>query len=108
MLAAQFLEVAAGARNATALDDISRLTWRTHSEGHLIDAEAEAITEAIQARRTALSSQKAGTHQPQQKGVPEAPRASRRLSSRPREKMFGLGRPRAPVLCAEHHETASD
>jgi len=89
MLAAQFLEAAAGARNATALDDISRLTWRAHAEGHLADADAEAISEAVEARRAALESQP--------KAVPEAPRASRRVSrSRPRrEKMFGLGRPRA-------------
>ena len=88
MLAAQFLEAAAGARNATALDDISRLTWRAHSEGHL-NTEAEAISEALQTRRAALSGQ------PQQKAVLAAPAGPRRLRARPRQKMFGMGRPRA-------------
>ena len=36
-----------------------------------------------------------GHTSPQQKAVPGVPMASRRLRARPREKMFGLGRPRA-------------
>ena len=33
MLADQFLEAAAGARNSTALDETARLLWRAHAEG---------------------------------------------------------------------------
>jgi hypothetical protein len=84
MLADQFLEAAA-AHTGAALDELARKLWRAHEEGHLADADAEAASEAVQARRDAL----AGIH-----NIPEAvlglPRASRR-----REKLFGLGRPRA-------------
>jgi hypothetical protein len=38
-----------------ALDDLSRKLWRAHQEGHLADAEAEAASEAVQARRAALA-----------------------------------------------------
>ena len=67
MLADQFLEAAAGARNAAALDELAHKLWRAHSEGHLADADAKDISEALQARRAALSGQRARTHQPQQK-----------------------------------------
>ena len=56
MLADQFLEAAAGARNSAALDETARLLWRAHAEGHIADANAEAISEALQARRAALAS----------------------------------------------------
>jgi Helix-turn-helix domain len=93
MLAEQFTAAAAAAQNTAAVDEIARLTWRAHEEGHLPDAAAEAVSEALQARRAAITGQKPPS---QPKAVFEAPRASRRPSrSRPREKMFGLGRPRA-------------
>src|SRR5271157_2226891 len=78
MLADQFLEAVAAARTGAAVDEVSRLLWRAHAERQIPDADVEAISEAVQqARRATLS----------------APKASRR-ASRPREKMFGLGRPR--------------
>ena len=85
MLADQFLEAAAAARTGSAVDEVSRLLWRAHAEHKISDADAKAISEAVQARRAAL----AGKSQP--KAVPEAPRASRRASrARPRrEKMLG-------------------
>jgi hypothetical protein len=87
MLADQFLEAAAGASTAAGLDELARKLWRAHEGGHLADTEAEAISEAVQARRDAL----AGHTTPNPpKGVLGLPRASRR-----REKVFGLGRPRA-------------
>ncbi len=95
MLADQFLAAAAGARNSTALDETSRLLWRAHAEGHIADADAEAVSEALQARRTTITGQGAGSSPPQPEAVLGLPRGSRRASqSRPREKMFGLGRPR--------------
>jgi len=51
MLADQFLEAAAGARTAAGLDELARKLWRAHGEGHLADADAEAIGEAVQARK---------------------------------------------------------
>jgi DNA-binding MarR family transcriptional regulator len=89
-LADQFLAAAAGARNSTALDETVRLVWRAHAEAQITDAEAGAISEAIEARRAALIGE-------------SPPRASRPTLGRPvavrkaerREKMFGLGRPRA-------------
>jgi hypothetical protein len=87
MLADQFLEVAAGVRTAAGLDELARKLWRAHAEGHLADADAEAISKAVEARRTILWG-----HAP--KAILGLPGASRR-PPRPREKMFGLGRPRA-------------
>src|SRR5208337_4569647 len=84
MLADQFLEAAAAARTGSAVDEVSRLLWRAHAEHKISDADAKAISEAVQARRAALAGKVA-----QPKAVPEAPRASRRASrARPRrEKM---------------------
>jgi Helix-turn-helix domain len=97
MLAEQILAAAAGARNSAAVDKTTRLLWRAHSEGCIADAEAEVVSEALHARRAAITGQEAAERPPPQpKAVLEAPRVSRRASRlRPREKMFGLGRPRA-------------
>ena len=90
MLANQFLEAAAGARTGAALDELACKLWRAHAEGHLADAEAEAISEAVEARRAAL----AGHTTPNPpKAVLGLPRGSGPRQSR--EKVFGLGRPRA-------------
>ena len=94
MLADPFLETAAGARTGTALDELARKLWRAHAEGCIAAADAEAASEAIEARRAVISGLQ--TPQPTQKAVLAAPAGPRRrLRSRPREKMFGLGRPRA-------------
>jgi Helix-turn-helix domain len=91
MLAEQFFAAAAGARNSAALDETARLLWRAHAEAQIPDTDAAAISEAIEARRAALTG----------KGLIEPPRPalgrSRTARRRPerREKMFGLGRPRA-------------
>jgi hypothetical protein len=55
MLADQFHAAAADARNTHAIDELARLTWRAHAEGQLADAEAGAIGEALQRRRTAFA-----------------------------------------------------
>ncbi len=87
MLADQFVEAAETARTTAALDNVARLLWRAHGEGQIDAADAEAASGAIEARRAALSG-KATEKQP--KAASGLPRASKR-----REKMFGLGRPRA-------------
>jgi hypothetical protein len=90
MLAEQFAAAAAAARTTAAIDEIARLTWRAHAEGHIPDPEAGAISEALEARRAALVG----------KGPAKLPKPAlgrpggiRRLECR--EKMFGMGRPRA-------------
>ena len=90
MLAEQFHAAAVTARNTAAVDEIARLTWRAHAEGQIPDAEAGAISEAIEARRAALAGNgPLGASRPAL-GRPVAIRKAER-----REKMFGLGRPRA-------------
>ena len=88
MLADQFLEAAVSSRTPAALDEIARKLWRAHAEAQIDDAAAEAISAAMEARRAILD----GQRRPDRARRPPAglPRASRR-----REKMFGLGRPRA-------------
>jgi hypothetical protein len=87
MLADQLVEAADGARTPAVLDDLARKLWRAHAERQIEDAGAEAISGAIEARRAALAGKPA---QRRPNGVLGLPRVSRR-----REKMFGLGRPRA-------------
>jgi hypothetical protein len=87
VLADQFLQAATGARTAAGLDELACKLWRAHAEGHLTDADAEAASEAVQARRAVL----AGEAPP--KAVLGLPRGPGPRHSR--EKVFGLGRPRA-------------
>jgi Helix-turn-helix domain len=132
MLADQFLEAADGARTPTALDDLARKLWRAHAEGHIADADAEAISEAMEGRRVALAGV-TGRPLKATRGLPKAGAAGRNAGLPPegriefrvgiqlgghtphpevrgdgdpmgdgvniaatrREKMFGLGRPRA-------------
>src|SRR6516165_6692810 len=93
MLADQFIAAASGAANSHALDQISRQLWRAHAEGHIAEADAEALCESIEARRAVLAGKVVWDSRISPKAVLELPRASRRASSR--EKVFGLGRPRA-------------
>jgi hypothetical protein len=51
MLADQFAAVASGARSTVALDLVARQLWRAHAEGQIADADAEAISEALQGSR---------------------------------------------------------
>jgi len=55
MLADQFLDAATSARTTAALDNAARLLWRAHTEGHLTEAEAKTLSEAIEARRAVLA-----------------------------------------------------
>ena len=88
MLAEQFTAAAAAARNTAAVDEIARLTWRAHAEGQTADAEAEAISEALQGRRAAFAARRA--HKPCRTRPPLARR-------RPSAALAGqTGEPRAP------------
>ena len=55
MLADQFLEAAAVAKNTHDLDQVARLLWRAHAERQIADASATAVSEALQARRKTFS-----------------------------------------------------
>jgi hypothetical protein len=90
MLADQFLEAAGGARTGAALDELARKLWRAHGEGHIADADAEALSESIEARRAVLAGKVVLGTQISPKAASGLPWASRR-----REKVFGLGRPLA-------------
>jgi AraC-like DNA-binding protein len=88
MLADQFHSAASRARTTASLDEIARCLWRAHAEAQISDAEAEAISEAIEGRRAALAG----------KGPAEPPRPllgrpRALMKSERREKMFGMGRP---------------
>jgi hypothetical protein len=54
MLAQQFHAAADGARTLAATDEVARLLWRALGEGQITDAAAEAISEAVEARRAAI------------------------------------------------------
>jgi hypothetical protein len=82
MLADQFLEAAGAAKNTASVDAVARLIWRAHAEGQLADADAEAIGEALAARRRAFA---AGVGLPAPKvvfAVLRPPRASPRSPDR--------------------------
>jgi hypothetical protein len=97
LLADQFLEAAAAAKNTHAIDDIARLTWRAQVEGHLAYSEAEAVSVALQARRKAFA---AGQGLPARKSVvvapwparrpPRSPDRQRSLERRRRQAMSGV------------------
>ena len=87
MLAEQFTEAAAVARNSAALDLVARQLWAAHGEGHLADADASAISEAVQARRAALARQGAVS-------LSKPASARRRPSPRSPDRQASLGRRR--------------
>jgi Helix-turn-helix domain len=90
MLADQFHSAASRARTTASLDETARCLWRAHAEAQIPDAEAGAISEAIEARRAALVGKG-----PAKLPKPALGRPKALMKSERREKMFGLGRPRA-------------
>ena len=54
MLAKQFHAAADGARTLAQAEEVARLARRAYAEGHLGDEAAQAIAEAVEARRTRL------------------------------------------------------
>ena len=72
-LANQFLETIAGARTAVALDELARKLWRAHGEGRIAEADAEALSESIEARRAVLAGKVVWGH-------PDQPESRQRAS----------------------------
>jgi hypothetical protein len=81
MLADQFHAAAAAARNTATVDEIARLTWRAHAEGQIHDADAEAVSEALQARRRAFAAGQGFPRRAAQTAASARPRAA---ATRPR------------------------
>jgi hypothetical protein len=50
LLAEQFHAAAASARTLAQIEDVSRLLWRAHAEGHFTDDAAAALSEAVEAK----------------------------------------------------------
>jgi Helix-turn-helix domain len=90
MLVEQFHIAAARARTTAALDETARLTWRAHAEAQILDTDAEAISEAIEARRARLMGKR-----PTKPLQPALARPGGFRTIERREKMFGMGRPKA-------------
>ena len=86
MLHDQFQRGVAAARTQAQLDEIARLTWRAHAEAQLSDAAAEAVAEAVHARRAAFRA-------PLQPKPVAAPPATRRAPRSP-DKQASLERRR--------------
>jgi hypothetical protein len=109
MLADQFTAAAAAARNTHAVDEVARLTWRAHSEGQLTDAEAEAVSVSLQARRAVFATRRR-TASPLRPalGLPRASRNPRSpdrrasLERRRRQAMSGV----VPAKIAAHFTMA--
>jgi len=97
MLADQFHAAATAARNTHAVDEIARLTWRAHAEGKLADAEAEAVSEALQSRRAAFSSRRAySTAKPTMPAT--GPRGPSKRPPRPPDRQASLERRRRQAM----------
>ncbi len=94
MLAEQFHAAAAAARNTAAVDEIARLTWRAHAEGQLVDAEAGAVSEALQARRATFATRRRASRPalglPGPARSPRSPDRQASLERRRRQAMSGV------------------
>ncbi len=90
------------------LDDLSREVWQAHAAGRLDDDQAQALAEAIQARRTARAATRAGQGGPVQLGrvasiFPPKPRRQRptdRTQSVERRRTIAASSPLPPHLAA--------
>ena len=92
MLADQFQAAADRARTLAQLEDLSRLLWRAHAEHHVDDSAAEALSEAVEARRARI---KAGRPQPLpspsagRRRPPRSPDRARSIERRRRQAASG-------------------
>ena len=97
MLADQFHEAAAAAKNTRAVDEIARLAWKAQVEGCLAYSDAEAVSAALQARRAAfaagqgprLASPVLGPPRPPRRR-PRSPDRQASLERRRRQAMSGI------------------
>jgi hypothetical protein len=80
----QFLEAIASVRTVAGLDELARKLWLAHGEQFVDDADAGALSAAVEARRSGLAG-----------NVSQKPPKAAHGRPRAREKVFGAGRPRA-------------
>jgi Helix-turn-helix domain len=78
-----------GTYDPAELDALVKDMWVQHTHGRLTDNDMEILEEAARARREAFQARRIETR-PTPSG---SPRAACRRPSRPREKLFGNGRP---------------
>ncbi len=94
MLTGQFHQAAAGARTFPQLEEISRLLWRAHAEGQIPDADAQAISEAVQGRRSALATTRPSSHPrpllASRRPAPRSPNRQASLERRRRQATSGI------------------
>jgi hypothetical protein len=83
MLADQFHAAASAARSSHVLDQLARQLWRAHGEGHVDDAQASAVGEAIAGRRRAFAAGQGFASPSPQRAVSGLPKAARRPPSSP-------------------------
>jgi hypothetical protein len=78
------------------LDGIVKDMWGKRADGLLTDNEMEVLDEAVLARREAIQARQSDTRpkpRPAPSGAPRAACRRPRRPARPREKLFGKGRP---------------
>jgi len=82
--------------NTAAVDEVARLMWRAHAEGQLQDADAEAVNEALQARRASFAKRAtpstrppAGLRRPARRD-PRSPDRQASIERRRRQAMSGI------------------
>jgi hypothetical protein len=100
MLADQFMSAAASARTSAALDELARLTWRAHAEGAMSDAGAEAVSEALQARRKAFATRRAFPPARPARAARRHPRSPDRAQSIERRRRQASSGAMPPMLAA--------
>lgn len=102
MLADQFAAAVAAARSPKALDEIARLIWRALAEGQIPETEAEAISEAVEARRAVWRSKAGATRtRPASAAIrPPAPRSPDRARSIERRRRWAASGAMPPQIAA--------
>lgn len=99
MLHDQFHAAVAAARSPKALDEIARLCWRAHAEAQLSEIEAEAVAEAVQARRVHFITQQPRPAVAAPRPRP-APRSPDRQASLERRRRWVASGAMPPALAA--------
>jgi hypothetical protein len=96
-LHAQFQAAAAATKTLPQLDNLVRTVWRAYGAGHLDDAEAQSVADAITARRAALRAPPARPVIPR----PVAPRSPDRQASIERRRRTAAGGWLPPAIAAK-------
>ena len=98
-LSTHFTAAVTSARSLAQLDHLARQTWKAYGEGHLSDADAQAISEAVEGRRTALkpSTPLSATNRPSARRRPTTP--DKRKSIERRRALASSGAVPGKIAC---------